>query len=81
MEIDSRDDLKNARLVTKFYADLNPAYPSKGERKYAAFRREDSEVIKLKQFNALKAAEKWAIELERRYWRRENAARYPYLGD
>jgi len=66
--------------MTKFYADLNPAWPSKGERRYAIFRREDNgETHKLwRQYNALRPANVAAYKLQVQYERSREA---PYLGD
>ena len=63
-----------------FFADLNPGYPSKGERRYCVYRRTNGELFKLpKQFNSLKRAEQFAYTLEVRNERRRLAV--PYLGD
>ena len=64
----------------KFVADLNPAYPAKGERRYCVFRVEDGKRLKLpRQFNKLNTAERHAYEVAVRYERRTN--RIVYVGD
>ena len=49
-------------MSVSFFADLNPTYPAKGERRYCVYRRELGELTKLKQFNLLRAAERYAAE-------------------
>ena len=64
----------------KFVADLNPAYPAKGERRYVVYRVENGERVKLpRQFNKLTAAERHAYIVETNFWRRTN--RRVYVGD
>jgi hypothetical protein len=67
--------------VSRYYADLNPHWPSKGERKYCLFdRAPDGTVYRLnRQFNSLKPAERVAYELEVKSERARN--RRIYVGD
>jgi hypothetical protein len=50
----------------RVYADLNPAYPSKGERRWAIFLRDGREIERLegRSFTARKSAEKAACRLQ-----------------
>jgi hypothetical protein len=50
----------------KVYADLNPRYPSKGERRYALFLRDGREIEMRegKTFTARKSAERAACRLQ-----------------
>jgi hypothetical protein len=50
----------------RVYADLNPAYPCKGERRYAIFLRRGREIERLEglSFTARKSAEKAACRLQ-----------------
>jgi hypothetical protein len=68
--------------IPTIYADLNYAYPSRGQRRYTLYRREATgEVIKLDsyQFNSLKPAERKAYALLVASERARN--RTVYLGD
>ncbi len=45
-----------------YYADLNPAYPSKGQLRYCVFMRPDRLRIKPETYARLKQAEKQAAK-------------------
>jgi len=67
--------------MSTFYADLNPNYPAKGERRYCIFHLEDWSNIPRKlprQFNALRPAERFATKL---IVAEERRRKPPYLGD
>jgi len=63
----------------KFYADLNPAYPAKGERRYCIFEREDNGSRRStgRAFNSLKVATKYAYGLTVGRERQRNRIIYP----
>jgi hypothetical protein len=50
----------------RVYADLNPRYPQKGERRYAIFLRNGREIERLegRSFTARRSAEKAACRLQ-----------------
>jgi hypothetical protein len=51
---------------TRVYADLNPAYPSKGERRWGVFLRDGRAIERLEglSFTARKSAERAACRLQ-----------------
>jgi hypothetical protein len=67
----------------RYYADLNPHWPSKGQRKYCVFRKDDDEAPTYKldrlQFSQLRPAEREAYRLTVLHERARN--RSIYLGD
>jgi hypothetical protein len=56
-------------VTTRFFADLNPAYPSKGQRRWCVFRREGADWSTLsiadggRSFATRKSAERHACVL------------------
>lgn len=66
--------------MTTYFADLNPAYPAKGERRYCVYARELGELNKCpRQFNALRSAERFAFKLQVRH--EQQMSRRIYVGD
>jgi hypothetical protein len=63
----------------KFLADLNPAYPSKGQLRYVVYAKHaDGARFEAKQFRSLQRANEYAYKREVQY---ERSHGVPYLGD
>jgi hypothetical protein len=54
-------------MSARIFADLNPAYPSKGQHRYAILRREGNALtIVGKSYRSRRSAERAACELQTR---------------
>lgn len=55
-------------MSARFFADLNPGYPAKGQHRYAVFKRRGPELTLVKSYRVRRSAERLACELETRAW-------------
>ena len=55
-------------MKARFFADLNPGYPAKGQHRWAVFLSRGPELKLVKSYRVRRSAEKLACELETRAW-------------
>ena len=54
-------------IIARFFADLNPAYPSKGQHRWAVFLHEGDKLSVVRSFRSRRSAERLACMLQVRH--------------